>query len=197
MPKKRRSFFGGFWDDDWVDDFFRDVMRDMQRMLKQFHELERISPKPVEPNVSGFSVRIVSNGKHPPKVEVQRFGQPSPKAGIQPIPETPLPKPKSAKPRKFERPQPKQFEEAPYTYHLDVREVKIELQVSGVEDSSNVDLGFQPESLEIRVYPPGSDKGYFAILKIPPNVDQENAEVRVEKDRVIITVPRKHAVLEG
>ncbi len=195
MPKKRKSFFGGFWDDDWFEGFFRDVMRDMQRMLKQFRELER-APAALPADVSGFSIRVFSNGKNPPKVEVQRFGSP-PTARIRPVGEAEPVKIKIQEAAKPGRPQPRQFEEAPYTYHLDVRKVTIELQISGVEDPSNVDLNFQPESLEIRVYPPGSDKAYFAILKIPPNVAQDRAEVKVEKDRVLITIPRKHAVVEG
>ena len=195
MPKKRKSFFGGFWDDDWVRDLFRDVMRDMQRMLKEFHKLERATPT-LPADVSGFSIRVFSNGKHPPKVEVQRFGSP-PTARIRPIEEERPVQIEIGEAKKPERQQPKQFAEAPYTYHLDVEKVTIEFQVSGVEDPSNVDFNFQPESLEVRLYPPRSSKAYFAILKIPPNIAQDRAEVKVEKDRVVITIPRKHAIVEG
>lgn len=199
MPRKRRSPFDDFWDDDWFGSFFRDVMRrmerDIQRMFKHFRELERAPDTALGPNVSGFSIRIVSDGRRPPRVEVQRFG-PQPTAGLRPLePERPATQPpRTAKPA---RPGPERFEEAPYTYHLDVRAATVELQIPGVEDPSNVELNFQPESLEIRVYPPRSDKAYFAILKIPPNVIRDRSEIRVEKDRVIITIPRKHALAEG
>lgn len=182
--KRKPSSF----DEDWFDDFFRGMMEDMQRMLRQFRELERMDFETLGPNVSGFSIRFVSNGKNPPKIEVQRFGPPPP--GIRPIEEE---QPVRIAVKGTERPehqQPRRFEEAPYTYHLDVREVRIELQVPGVKDPSNVDLNFQPESLEIRIYPPGQEKAYFAVLKIPPNVVQSEARVEVEKDRVIVTIPR-------
>lgn len=196
MVRKRKSPFDWFWDDKWFDDFFSQLTEDMKRMMEQFKTFE---PEKLEalPNVSGFSMRIVSDGKNPPRVEVSRMG---PK-GITPLKgEKPwsVDKKEEKKTRlKKLKHQPEKFEEAPYTYNLDVNRVSIELKVGGVENEENVELNFRPESLEIRAYVPKTKKGYFTILKLPPNVDESRAEIKVDKDKVTITIPRKYPVPES
>jgi hypothetical protein len=191
MPRKRKTPFDWFWDDEWISKLFSEMRRDMERMFKPFEEFKgrwRTTPR-----VSGFSLRIFSNGKGPPRIEFSRTGPPR----IRPVEEKPVKiEVKEPEERAVKAPLPavERYEEAPYTYNVGITEVTVELGVKGIENPENLDLKFYPESLEIRAAAPKTGKHYFAVLKIPPDVDRGGTEIKVEKDKAIIRIPRRHAL---
>jgi hypothetical protein len=91
-------------------------------------------------------------------------------------------------------PAVERYEEAPYTYNVSISEVTVEVGVKGIENPENLDLKFYPESLEIRAAVPKTGKHYFAVIKIPPDIDRGGTEIKVEKDKAIIKIPRRHAL---
>lgn len=214
MDKKKRKPFGWFSpdDEDWFKMPFSHLSEELEKeqeelfreLEKEQEELRRLPAKPSKgEHRTGIFFSISSDGVHPPRIEVGHLGPEGWKPiqrelrGVSPIKET-------VKPPMVRYPTPKEsaavvepgtkYEEAPYTYNMDINQVTIELKISGVEKEENIDLRFYPESLEIKAIEPKTKKRYFAVLKIPAQIDQENMEVKIEKDKVVISIPRKHAV---
>jgi len=183
--------------DIWWDEYFNNLMKDFLHIIakteKEFRSMENIfrdvEKQPYAPLF--FSIRITQDGKNPPRIEIER----SPPR-VRPIEEE--------RPRRIEIKEKKpaakaegvKYEEAPYTYNVDINQVKVEINVEGVESEDNVDLDFRRESLEIKVYSPKTGKGYYAILPLPAYVDPERTEIEVKKDKVIIKIPRRQTLTE-
>jgi hypothetical protein len=183
--------------DIWWDEYFNNLMKDFLQIIakteKEFRSMENIF-RDVEKQQYAplfFSIRITQDGKNPPRIEIER----SPPR-VQPIEEE--------RPRRIEIKEKKpaakaegvKYEEAPYTYNVDINQVKVEINVEGVESEDNVDLNFRKESIEIKVYSPKTGKGYYAILPLPAYVDPERTEIEVKKDKVIIKIPRRQTLAE-
>ncbi len=211
MDKKKRKPFDRFSPDN--EDWFRTPFSLLEGMLegiekqmqKNLEELQRSTVKPKKGEYgNGMFLRIFSDGEHPPKIEVSRLGP----RGWEPVREkafgrVPIKKPIELPATSYPAPRAKPvtevkplitYEEAPYTYSIDINKVTIELKISGVEKEENINLQFYPESLEIKAIAPKMKKGYFAVLKIPAQIDQENTEVKIEKDKVVISIPRRYAI---
>lgn len=216
MSKKKRTPFGWFSpdDEDWFEALFSHLFEEIEkereelfREPEKMRELWRLAEKPSkDKHESGLYFKLFSDGIHPPRIEVSRLGpkgwEPVQKEirGVPLIKETKqpveLPSELSKPPHKpaAKVKEPIIYEEAPYTYKIDINQVIIELKASGVEKEENIELQFYPESLEIKAIAPKTKKGYFTVLKIPAQIDQENTEVEIKKDKVVIRIPRKHAM---
>jgi HSP20 family molecular chaperone IbpA len=225
MDKKKRKPFDWFSpdDEDWFKTPFSHLFEEIEKEQEElFRELERELEKEQEelrrlPTKSGkggyrtgIFFSISSDGKHPPKIEVSRLGP----RGWEPIQEkalgrvpmekigTPIELPTPSYPAPRAKPvtgikPPITYEEAPYTYSIDVDKITIELKISGAKNEENIDLRFYPESLEVKVVVPETKKGYFAVLKVPAQIDRENTKIKLETDKVTITIPRKHPIIRG
>jgi len=211
--KRKKRSDGSFPDDeDWFKTPLFQILNELfERMEKEPEELRRLNANPEESAyMAGMSYRISSDGINPTKIEVNRLG-PRGWESVQgkisgTTPATKIKKsaklPTSAyqalkvKPIKGVK-QPSTYEEAPYTYSIDTNKVTIELKVSGIEKEENIDLRFYPESLEIKAVTPKVKKGYFAVLKVPAQIDQENTKIKLEKDKVVIIIPRKYPIIRG
>jgi len=202
MGNKKRKPFGWFSSDD--EDWFKTLFSHLSGGIEK--EQEELSKDEYR---SGISFRISSDGKHPPKIEVSCLGprgwEPARQKnfGIVPVEEieksvkTPtVSYPARAKPVTKTGPHIT-YEEAQYSYSIDINKVTIELKISGAEKEENVNLRFNPESLEIKAIVPQTKKGYFAVLKVPAQIDRENTKVKLEKDKVVIIIPRKHPIIRG
>jgi len=230
MSKKKRKPFDWFSpdDEDWFrtpfshvfeelkkqEDLFRELEKEQEELFRPLEKERKLPRWAIKPSkgefVSGFSFSISSDGKHPPRIEVNRLGpkgwEPVREKAFGRIPIKEIKKPaelpavsypaQKAKPVAEVKP-PVVYEEAPYTYSIDINQVTIELKISGVEKEENIELQFYPESLEIKAIVPKTKKGYFAVLKIPAQIDQENTEVKIEKDKAVIKIPRKRAMIRG
>ncbi len=217
MSKKKRTPFGWFSpdDEDWFETLFSHLFGEIEkereelfREPEKMRELWRMAEKPSkDKHESGLSFKLFSDGIHPPRIEVSRLGpkgwEPVQKEirGVPLIKETkqPVKLPSRLYPAPQGKPAgimkaPIKYEEAPYTYNIDINQITIELKVSGVEKEENIELQFYPESLEIKAMTPKTKKGYFAVLKIPAQIDPESTEIKIEKDKVVIRIPRKHGV---
>jgi HSP20 family molecular chaperone IbpA len=217
MDKKKRKPFGWFSpdDEDWFKMPFSHLSEELEKeqeelfreLEKEQEELQRLPAKPSKgEHRTGIFFSISSDGVHPPRIEVSRLGPEGWKPiqrelrGVSPIKET-------VKPPMVRYPTPKKsaavvepgtkYEEAPYTYNIDINQVTIELKISGVEKEENIDLRFYPESLEVKAIVPETKKGYFVVLKVPAQIDRENTKIKLEKDKVVITIPRKHPIIRG
>lgn len=202
------------WDPiDPFDDYFKRMMKklfkDLEEMEKEF-EYFKIKPgKEKMPEFTikrpgrvekkgGFSISISSNGKNPPKIDVRRFGPsgkwekvPIEKREAPPIFREPPEMPEEEPEVEFPMPEVKEKEIPEYNVSVDIKEVTITLKAEGVEKKENVKVKFYPESVEIYAASPKLDKGYFCTVAIPAKVDKNRAKVEVEKDRVIIKIPRR------
>jgi len=215
MDKKKRKPFDRFSpeDEDWFkipfSHLFEEIKKEQEELFRELEkeqeELRRLPAKPSKDEYrTGIFFSISSDGIHPPRIEMGRLG---PKGwepireeihGLSPIKETEkhvklFGKPKE-KPAAMVEPGIT-YEEAPYTYNMDINQVTIELKVSDVEKEENIELQFYPESLEMRAVVPKTKKRYFAVLKVPTQIDRENTEVKIEKDKVVIRIPRKHTMV--
>jgi hypothetical protein len=196
---------------DPFDEYFR---RMMKHFFKSFEELEKEfeflgrkwgkepsgfilrRPGGIERR-GGFSISISSDGKGPPKVEVKRFGPsgkwekvPLERKGIVPTVGIPEEKP-LLKREEPALPEVKEKLIPEYNVSVDIREVTIVLNAEGVEKKDNVRIKFYPESVEIYAAAPKLGRGYFCTVAVPASVDDERTTVEVEKDRVIIKIPRR------
>lgn len=198
---------------DQFDEFFRQMMKrffkDFEGIEKEFGHPKGLARKPQEWVVKtpggyvrggGFSISINSDGKEPPKIEARRFGPsgkwekvPLEKEIIVPVPERlekksikmPMPAPEKMMPRLKERMIPE------YNVSVDVNEVTIIMNVEGVESESDVKLKFYPESVEIYALAPKLDREYFCTVASPASIDKRGPRIKVEKGKVIISIPRK------
>ena len=219
MGNKKRKPFGWFSsdDEDWFKTLFShlsgEIEKEQEELLREIEkeELRRLPTKPSKDEYrSGISFRISSDGKHPPKIEVSHLGprgwEPVQEKALGrvpiekiektielPIPSYPTPRAKQV----TEIKPPITYEEAQYSYSIDINKVTIELKISGAEKEENVNLRFNPESLEIKAIVPQTKKGYFAVLKVPAQIDRENTKIKLEKDKVVIIIPRKHPIIRG
>ncbi|HDI12744.1 MAG TPA: hypothetical protein ENF64_01355 [Hadesarchaea archaeon] len=195
---------------DPFDEFFRRMMR---QFFRDFEEIENefkglredefsrfATKKPGRIERSGFSIFFSSDGVHPPKIEMKRFG-PSGKWEKVPIEEKiilsgkrPREKVVSAPERKREKaalPEVKEKVIPNYNVSLDVDGVTITVDAKGVENKENVRLKFYQESVEIYAVAPKLDKGYFCTVAVPSSVDKNAATVKVDKERIVVKIPRK------
>lgn len=196
---------------DPFDEYFKRMMKqffkDLEEMEKEFGttkgqprreklpEFVIRRPGGVEKS-SGFSLSISSNGKNPPKIEMKRFAPtgkweevPLKKEKIPTIVEMPKERPPKV-PEKAALPKVKEKVIPEYNVSIDIEEVTITLNAEGVESKDNVQIKFYPESVEIYAASPKLNKGYFCTLAVPASVDKQRAMVEVEKDRVVIKIPR-------
>jgi HSP20 family molecular chaperone IbpA len=222
MDKKKRNPFDRFSpdDEDWFKTPFSHLFDEIEKQEELFshlfddaekEELRRLSTKPSSGEYrSGISFRISSDGKHPPKIEVSRLGprgwEPVQEKALGRVPIEKIEKPLELPTLSYPAPRAKQvtevkppitYEEAPYTYSIDVDKVTIELKISGVKNEENINLRFYQESLEVKAIVPETKKGYFAVLKVPAQIDRENTKIKLEKDKVVIIIPRKHPIIRG
>ncbi len=197
---------------DPFDEYFRRMMKqffkDLEEMEKEFGTIKRQPgreklpefvvrrPGEVEKS-SGFSISISGDGRNPPKIEMRRFGPsgewekvPLEKKGITPIAEVPKEK-KLKVPERPALPKVKEKLIPEYNVSVDIREVTITLNAEGVESEENVQIKFYPESVEIFAASPKLNKGYFCTVAVPASVDRDGTEIEVEKNRVIIRIPRQ------
>jgi len=182
--KKKRSSDFWWWGDD---EFFKRLMDDIYKDIIDFMKNMRFEIENTTPTFISF--RIYQNGRKPPRIEIERGPR-----GIRPVEEE-KPQRIEIKERR-EKPKAEKYEEAPYTYNVDVNQVRIDINVEGVESEENVDLDFREESVEIKVFCPKTGKSYYAILPLPTYVDPEMTQVEVRKDRVTIKIPRKQPAVE-
>lgn len=220
MDKKKRKPFDRFSpdDEDWFrtpfSHLFDEIEKEQEelfRMIEKEEEKLRRLPRPEKGGyLTGISFNISSDGKHPPKIEISRLSprgwEPVQEKGFGRVPigkiekpiELPTPSyPVSRAKQVTEIKPPITYEEAPYTYSIDVNKVTIELKISGVKNEENIDLRFYQESLEVKAIVPETKKGYFAVLKVPAQIDRENTKIKLEKDKVVIIIPRKHPIIRG
>ncbi|MFN4133726.1 MAG: hypothetical protein ACK4GQ_05110 [Candidatus Hadarchaeales archaeon] len=190
------------WHDPF-DEYFRKVMKNFfksfEEIEKEFKFLEREKPpsfimkRPGRMEMgSGFSISFVSDGRNPPKIEVKRFG---PK-GWEKVPVREI----SAKPRevipeeaekKPELPKVKEKVIPEYNVSVDINEITITLRAEKVESEENVRVNFNPDSVEIYAVAPSIEKGYFSTVALPASVDRSRTKVEVQKDKVIVKIPRR------
>jgi hypothetical protein len=196
---------------DPFDEYFRRIMKrffkDLEEIEKEFGKFEKkpidelpkfVFRRPSRVERGGFSISISSNGKNPPKIEMRRFGPggkwekiPLEKEGIVPIAKIPKEKPVVKKPEKPRLPEVKEKMIPEYNVSVDIKEVTITLNAEGVESKENVGIKFYPESVEIYAVSPKLNKGYFCTVAIPASVDKQDTAIEVEKDKVIIKIPRR------
>jgi hypothetical protein len=129
---------------------------------------------------------------------MRRFGPsgkwekiPLEKEGIAPIAKIPKEKPVVKKPEKPRLPEVKEKVIPEYNVSVDIKEVTITVNAEGVESKENVGIKFYPESVEIYAVSPQLSKGYFCTVAVPASVDKQGAAIEVEKDKVIIKIPRR------
>lgn len=213
--KRKPSDWSASDDEGWFGMPFTQMFKELEKLQeglfreleKDPEELRRLTANPENDVCSeGISVKIFSDGKHTPQMEVSRLG-PRGWAPVQEKALVRLPAKKSIELPTTSRPSPKtkpfaeaeQYAvcEAPYTYSANINKVTIELKVSGVEKEENLTMQFYPESLEVSAVAPQKKRRYFAVLKMPAQIDQENTKIKVEKDRVVIDVPRKYKSGDG
>lgn len=199
---------------DPFEDFFR---RMMKRFFKDFEEIEKelrstgITRRPSEWIVKtpsgyvsggGFSISISSNGRGPPKIEVRRFS-PSGKWEKVPLREKMIPGAGKLE-RSHVRAEAKkeepvvQLEERvipEYNVSVDFNEVTITICAEGVESEDNVRLKFYPESVEIYALAPKLNREYFCTVALPASTERQSSKVKVEKGKVIISIPRRIRVV--
>lgn len=200
---------------DPFDEFFRRLTK---RFFKDFEEIEKEFEIPERPTRmpefvvrrpgrverrSGFSISISSDGINPPKVDVRRFG---PSGGWERVPlekekiiptieEKPAVKIPVEVPEKVLPPKVKEKVIPEYNVSVDVKEVSITLNAEGVGRKENVKIKFYPESVEIYAVSPQLNKGYFCTVAIPASVDKRRTTIEVEKERVIVRIPREFSVM--
>jgi HSP20 family molecular chaperone IbpA len=209
MDKKKRKPFDWFSPDD--EDWFKPFSHLFEEIEKEQEGLRRLPAKPSKGEYrTGIFFSISSDGIRPPKIEVSHLGQ----RGWEPVQEkalggvlmekigTPIEIPTPSYPAPRAKPvtgikPPITYEEAPYTYSIDVNKITIELKISGVKNEENINLQFYPESLEVKAIVPETKKGYFAVLKVPAQIDRENTKIKLETNKVTITIPRKHPIIRG
>jgi len=197
---------------DEFDEFFRRITK---RFFKDFEDIEKefeqfrglIKPQGWVVKMpggyvrgGGFSISIHSDGNEPPKIEIRRFGpsgkwekMPLEKEKMVAVPErlekkpVKIPAPASEKvvPRLKERMIPE------YNVSVDVNEVTITMNAEGVESESDVKLRFYPGSVEIYALVPKLEREYFCTVALPASIDKRGSRIKVEKGRVIISIPRK------
>lgn len=205
---------------DSFDEFFE---RMMKRFFKDFEEVEKefgipkrslrrekppefVVRRPVRVDRSGFSISISSNGIHPPKIEMKRFGPsgrwekvPLKKEKIapraEPLEEKPAIKIPVGVPEKLAPLEIKEKTIPEYNVSVDIKEVMITLNAEGVESEDNVRVKFYPESVEIYAVSPKLNKGYFCTVAIPASIDKQRMTIEVEKKRVIVKIPRQLSVV--
>lgn len=189
----------------------------MKRFFKDFEEIERelrsteVIKKPSEWIVKapggyvrggGFSISISSNGRGPPKIEVRRFGpsgkwEKVPFVGEKVTPVT----------GKLERPHLRAEAKEPavrlkervipeYNVSVDFNEVTITICAEGVESEDDVKLKFYPESVEIYALAPKLSREYFCTVALPASTERQSSKVKVEKGKVIISIPRRIQVFK-
>lgn len=181
--KKKPSDFWG-WDD--FDELFEKFMKDALEFFKEIEKEQMFYVRTTKPMFVSF--RIIQDGKNPPRIEFSRSGP-----GIRPVEEE-KPHKIEIKPVKKEKKLGVKYEEAPYTYNVDPNQVSIEIKVEGVESEDNVDMEFGEESVEVKIYSPKTGKNYFAALPLPGEVDPNETEVKIEKDKVVIKIPRRYMI---
>ncbi len=205
---------------DSFDEFFE---RMMKRFFKDFEEVEKefgipkrslrrekppefVVRRPVRVDRSGFSISISSNGIHPPKIEMKRFGPsgrwekvPLKKEKIapraEPLEEKPAIKIPVGAQEKIAPPKIKEKIIPEYDVSVDIKEVMITLNAEGVESEDNVRVKFYPESVEIYAVSPKLNKGYYCTVAIPASIDKQRMTIEVEKKRVIVKIPRQLSVV--
>jgi HSP20 family molecular chaperone IbpA len=202
-------------DEGWFRMPFAQMFKELERVQeglfkeleKEPEELRRLTANPENGGCSeGISVKIFSDGKHTPQIEVSHLGP----RGWAPVQEKALVRLPAKKSIEFpttsrSSPKTKPFVEAeqyavceaPYTYSANINKVTIELKISGVEKEENLTMQFYPESLEVSAVAPQKKKRYFAVLKMPTQIDRENTKIKVEKDKVVIDIPRKYKSGDG
>ena len=198
---------------DPFDEFFK---RMMKRFFKDFEGMEKEFEIPKRParmpefivrrpggveRRSGFSISISSDGEKPPKIDVRRFGPsgrwervPLKKEKITPITEEEPAVIPVEVPEKVALPRVKEKVMPEYSVSVDIKEVAITLNAEGVESKENIKIKFYPESVEIYAVSPKLNKGYFCTVAIPASVDKGRTTIEVEKERVIVKIPRRFSV---
>lgn len=185
MTDRRKKKPSDFWNWDDLEELFEKFMRET---LELFRGIEKEEFYEYKPQPMFVSFRIVQDGKNPPRIEFSRS-----RPGIRPVEEEKIHK-IQIKPAKREKKPGIKYEEAPYTYNIDPNKVSIEINVEGVESEDNVEMDFGEESVELKVYSPKTGKNYFAALPLPKGIDPNETEIRVEKDKVVIEIPRSYGI---
>ncbi len=184
---------------DPIDEHFKKIMKQFFKDMEEFEKDFKIKKipefkikKPAHVERGGFSISITSNGKNPPKIEVKRFG---PGGNWEKVPlekERAIPqKEAAAKPRIAEIAEVKEKVIPEYKVLMDVSKLTISLDAEGVENKENVRLRFYPGSVEIYAVSRKLKKGYFCTVALPDSADTRESTVEVEKDKVIINIPRR------
>ncbi len=154
------GFFLGF---RTFDDIFEQIER---TFLKELREIFRPSffefdvEKEIKPKFSGISIEIRSETGKKPEIKVKTFGEykdlePKIKEKIYKqfgIEEEEIPKPKVV-----EEPEIKTYREG--------NQIKVEIELPGIENEENIQIKELEESIEVKAYT--KDKGYFKIIPIP------------------------------
>ncbi len=186
MTDRKRRKPSDFWDWDDFEELFERFMRDALRFFKDIEKEQEFYMRKAQPMFVSF--RIVQDGKNPPRIEFSRGGP-----GIRPVEEV-RPHKIEIKPAKMEKKPGVKYEEAPYTYNVDPSKVSIEINVEGVESEDNIEMDFGEESVEVKIYSPKTGKNYFAALPLPGEVNPDETEIKVEKDKVVIKIPRGYTI---
>lgn len=199
--------------DDQFDEFFRKMMKrffkDFEDIEKEFWQLSDIARRPrswiiktpsSQVSSGGFSISITSDGKDPPRIDFRRFG---PLGKWEKVPlergkPTTIVKPPEKRPMKTrtlaqEEAVPSLGERAipEYKVSIGADAVTIIMNADGVEDPRDVKLRFYPESVEIYASAHKLDRQYFCTVALPATIDRQNSKVKIEKGKVIISIPRK------
>jgi hypothetical protein len=199
-----------------MDDFFRRIVKrmfkDIENMEKSFGISEfregredivrRVSrePRRIE-STGGFSISISSNGVGPPKMVVHRLGPkgwervPTEKAGV-PVAigrarGVVAPPERRAVRREYPKIEKKLVAEYDLSVTLD--EVTVTVKAPNVESEDNVKIQWFPDSIEVACVSPKDKKEYFAAVNVPHSASEEGAKVEVNRDNVVIRIPRRKA----
>lgn len=209
-----------WWREDPFEKLFRQIIqnffKDIKKLEKDFKKAEKPPKFTVgQPEIkrSGFSIHLYHNGKHPPEIEIKRFGPrgwtPVPvrkaeKIALTPEKISPLEHPETVKtlvdaPIK-EKPLPEVKTKIIPNFNVSVNmnQVTITIDAKGVESKENVKVKFYPESVEVTAIAPKLQIGYFITTGIPTSVDQKATTIKVTKNNIIVKIPRtKSTILYG
>jgi HSP20 family molecular chaperone IbpA len=166
--KERRSTL------DSVFSRFRKEFEEMDRMFERDFEAFDISPFFGRPKSSGFTVKIVSSNKQPPKVTIKTYGDVDEKKlekqiknqlGVGGFERAEEPRPARAeKPREPLR-VPKVTEEPKTEIRRVGTKVMVDMEIPGVEREDDVEIRELENSVEVKAL--SKDKAFFKILTKP------------------------------
>jgi len=186
--------------DKWFKKMMERLLKDLEGVEKEFKEIRKppefvVRMPEIERRAGGFSIRISSNGRTPPKIEVRRFG-PRGWEKITPemepvVPFRKLPvKAPIAVPEKKPLVEIKKRTMPEFNVAVNIKEVKIVMDAPDVESKDDVKVTFYPESIELRAVSRKRSTEYFCTIALPTSIDRKKTVIDVTKEKVIVRIPR-------